>query len=156
MERYLHKLHLQSWEEKQFVDSNDTQAKEKSQCADSKILLQLWWRQLYCTGWWWALCLCTEHLLFSVLHLVPGLGSAGCSGFTSWNHQSQRIEAMRRMWCAVPGKVQPRQVLSRLCPQGTPPSENSKWQETEVEYGQIELPKAGYMLGFQPGNHGGE
>ena len=24
-----------------FVDSNDTQAKEKSQCADSKILLQL-------------------------------------------------------------------------------------------------------------------
>lgn len=41
MEKYLHKLHLQSWEEKQFVDSNDTQAKEKSQCVDSKILLQL-------------------------------------------------------------------------------------------------------------------
>ena len=156
MEKYMHKMKSQSWEEKQFVDSNDTQAKEKSQCADSKILLQLWLRQLYCAGWWWALYLCTEHLLFSVLHLVPGLGSAGCSGFTSWNHQSQRIEAMHRMWCAVPGKVQPRQVLSRLCPQGTPPSENSKWQETEVEYGQIELPKAGYMLSFQPGNHGSE
>ena len=28
-------------QEKQFVNSNDTQAKEKSQCADSKILLQL-------------------------------------------------------------------------------------------------------------------
>ena len=41
MEKYLHKLHLQSWEEKQFADSNDTQAKERSQCADSKILLQL-------------------------------------------------------------------------------------------------------------------
>ena len=31
MEKYLHKLQPQSWEEKQFVDSNDTQA----------ILLQL-------------------------------------------------------------------------------------------------------------------
>ena len=41
MEKYLHKMQPQSWEEKQFVDSNDTQAKEKSQCADSKILLQL-------------------------------------------------------------------------------------------------------------------
>mgnify|MGYP001080434347 FL=1 len=30
MEKYLHKLQPQSWEEKQFVDSNDTQAKEKS------------------------------------------------------------------------------------------------------------------------------
>ena len=39
METYLHKLHLQSWEEKQLVTSNDTQAKEKSQCANSKILL---------------------------------------------------------------------------------------------------------------------
>ena len=41
MEKYMHKMKPQSWEEKQFVDSNDTQAKEKSQCADSKILLQL-------------------------------------------------------------------------------------------------------------------
>ena len=41
MEKYLHMLQPQSWEEKQFVDSNDTQAKEKSPCADSKILLQL-------------------------------------------------------------------------------------------------------------------
>lgn len=41
MEKYLHMLQPQSWEEKQFVDSNDTQAKEKSQYADSKILLQL-------------------------------------------------------------------------------------------------------------------
>ena len=39
MKKYLHKLQPQSREEKQFVDSNDTQAKEKSQCADSKILL---------------------------------------------------------------------------------------------------------------------
>ena len=39
MEKYLHMLQPQSWEEKQFVDSNDTQAKEKSLCADSKILL---------------------------------------------------------------------------------------------------------------------
>lgn len=39
MEKYLHKLQLKSWEEKQFVDSNDTQAKEKSQCADPKFLL---------------------------------------------------------------------------------------------------------------------
>ena len=39
MEKYLHMLQPQSWEEKQCVDSNDTQAKEKSQCADSKILL---------------------------------------------------------------------------------------------------------------------
>ena len=41
MDKYLHKLQPQSWEEKPFVNSNDTQAKEKSQCADSKILLQL-------------------------------------------------------------------------------------------------------------------
>ena len=41
MEKYLHKLQPQRWEEKPFVNSNDTQAKEKSQCADSKILLQL-------------------------------------------------------------------------------------------------------------------
>ena len=41
MEKYLHKLQPQSWEAKPFVNSNDTQAKEKSQCADSKILLQL-------------------------------------------------------------------------------------------------------------------
>lgn len=41
MEKYLHKLQPQSWEEKQFVNSNDTQAKETSQCADPKILLQL-------------------------------------------------------------------------------------------------------------------
>ena len=45
MEKYLYKLQPQSWEEKQeekqFVDSNDTQAKEKSQCVDPKILLQL-------------------------------------------------------------------------------------------------------------------
>lgn len=41
MEKYMHKMQPQSWEEKQFVDSNDTHAKEKSQCADSKILLQL-------------------------------------------------------------------------------------------------------------------
>ena len=41
MEKYSHKLQPQNWEEKQFVDSNDTQAKEKIQCADSKILLQL-------------------------------------------------------------------------------------------------------------------
>ena len=41
MEKYLHMLQPQSWEEKQFVNSNDTQAKEKSQCAASKILLQL-------------------------------------------------------------------------------------------------------------------
>ena len=41
MEKYLHKMQPRSWEEKQFVDSNDTHAKEKSQCADSKILLQL-------------------------------------------------------------------------------------------------------------------
>lgn len=41
MEKHMHKMKSQSWEEKQFVDSNDTQAKEKSQCADSKILLQL-------------------------------------------------------------------------------------------------------------------
>ena len=156
MEKYLHMLQPQSWEEKQFVDSNDTQAKEKSQCADSKILLQLWRRQLYCAGWWRSMRLCAKHLLFSVLHLVPGLGSAGCSGFTSWNHQSQGIEAMRRMWCAVSGKIQPRQILFQLCPQGTPPSENGKRQETEVEYGQIELLKARYMLGFQPGNHGDE
>lgn len=39
MEKYLHKLQPQSWEEKQFVNSNDAQAKEKSQCANSKILL---------------------------------------------------------------------------------------------------------------------
>lgn len=39
MEKYLHKLQPQSWEEKQFVNSNDTQAKEKRQCADSKNLL---------------------------------------------------------------------------------------------------------------------
>ena len=39
MEKYSHKLQPQNWEEKQFVDSNDTQAKEKSQCAASKILL---------------------------------------------------------------------------------------------------------------------
>ena len=38
MEKYLHKMQPRSWEEKQFVDSNDTQAKEKSQCANSKIL----------------------------------------------------------------------------------------------------------------------
>lgn len=41
MEKYLHKMQPRSWEEKQFVDSNNTHAKEKSQCADSKILLQL-------------------------------------------------------------------------------------------------------------------
>lgn len=41
MEKYLHKLQPRSWEEKQFVDSNDTHAQEKSQCTDSKILLQL-------------------------------------------------------------------------------------------------------------------
>lgn len=41
MKKYLHKLQPQSWKEKQFVDSNDTQAKEKSQCPDSKNLLQL-------------------------------------------------------------------------------------------------------------------
>lgn len=41
MEKYLHKLQPQSRKEKQFVNSNDIQAKEKSQCADSKILLQL-------------------------------------------------------------------------------------------------------------------
>ena len=41
MEKYLYKLQPQSWEEKHFVNSNGTQAKEKSQCADSKILLQL-------------------------------------------------------------------------------------------------------------------
>lgn len=41
MEKHLHKLQPQSWEEKQFVNSNDTQAKERSQCADSQILLQL-------------------------------------------------------------------------------------------------------------------
>ena len=39
MEKYPHKLQPQSWEEKQFVNSNDTQAKEKSPCANSKILL---------------------------------------------------------------------------------------------------------------------
>ena len=39
MEKYMHKLQPQSWEEKQFVNSNDAQAKEKSQCANSKILL---------------------------------------------------------------------------------------------------------------------
>lgn len=39
MEKYLYKLQPQSWEEKQFANSNDTQAKEKSQCVDSKILL---------------------------------------------------------------------------------------------------------------------
>ena len=39
MGKYLYKLQPQSWKEKQFVNSNDTQAKEKSQCADSKILL---------------------------------------------------------------------------------------------------------------------
>lgn len=39
MEKYLHKLQPHSWEENQFVNSNDTQAKEKSQCVDSKILL---------------------------------------------------------------------------------------------------------------------
>lgn len=39
MEKYLHKLQPQSWEEKQFVNSNDAQAKEKSQYANSKILL---------------------------------------------------------------------------------------------------------------------
>lgn len=39
MEKYLHKLQPQSWEEKQFVNSNDTQAEEKRQCADSKNLL---------------------------------------------------------------------------------------------------------------------
>ena len=156
MGKYSYKLQLKSWEEKQFVNSNDTQAKEKSQCADPKILLQLWRRQLPCTGWWRALCLCTEHLLFSVLHLVSGLGLARHSGLMCRNHNAKRVETMRRMWRTVPSKIQPCQVLSRLCPQGTPPSENSKWQETEVEYGQIELPKAGYMLGFQPGNHGGE
>ena len=41
MEKYLHKLQPQSWEEKQFVDSNDTQAKAKMPCADPKILLSL-------------------------------------------------------------------------------------------------------------------
>ena len=41
MEKYLHNLQPQIWDENKFVDSNDTQAKEKSQCADSKILLQL-------------------------------------------------------------------------------------------------------------------
>lgn len=41
MGKYSYKLQLKSWEEKQFVNSNDTQAKEKSQCADPKILLQL-------------------------------------------------------------------------------------------------------------------
>ena len=41
MEKYLHMLQPQKKKKKQFVDSNDTQAKEKSQCADSKILLQL-------------------------------------------------------------------------------------------------------------------
>lgn len=39
MKKHLHKLQPQSWEEKQFVNSNDTQAKEKSQCTDPKILL---------------------------------------------------------------------------------------------------------------------
>ena len=32
MEKYLHKLQPQSWEEKPFVNSNDTQAKENSHC----------------------------------------------------------------------------------------------------------------------------
>ena len=41
MEKYLYKLQPQSWEEKGFVNSNDRQAKEKSQCAASKIFLQL-------------------------------------------------------------------------------------------------------------------
>ena len=39
MEKYLHKLQLQSWKETQFVYSDDTQAKEKSQCTDPKFLL---------------------------------------------------------------------------------------------------------------------
>lgn len=39
MKNYLHKLQPQSWEEKQFVNSNDTRAKEKGQCTDPKILL---------------------------------------------------------------------------------------------------------------------
>ena len=108
MEKYLHKMQPRSWEEKQFVDSNDTQAKEKSQCANSKILLQLWPRQLYRTGRWRTLCLCTKYLLFSVLHLVPGLGSAGRSSFICRDHKTKGVEAMRRMRLAVPGKVQPR------------------------------------------------
>ena len=83
MEKYLYKLQPQSWEEKQFVNSNDTQTKEKSQCAASKILLQLRRRKLYRTGRWRTLCLCTEHLPLSVLHLVPGLGPAWCSCLTS-------------------------------------------------------------------------
>lgn len=41
MGKYSYKLQLKSWEDKPFVYSNDTQAKETSQCADPKILLQL-------------------------------------------------------------------------------------------------------------------
>ena len=41
MEKYLHKMQPRSWEEREFVDSNDAQSKEKGQCVDSKILLQL-------------------------------------------------------------------------------------------------------------------
>lgn len=39
MGKYSYKLQPQGWEEKQFVDSDDTKAKEISQCTAQKILL---------------------------------------------------------------------------------------------------------------------
>ena len=78
--------------------------RRKAKCADSKILLQLWLRQLYCAGWWRALCLCTEHLLFlCVCTWFPGLGSAGCSGFYKLKSPvpkdwSDAQNVVRRFW----------------------------------------------------------
>ena len=51
-------------------------------------------------------CVCVQSI--SVLHLVPGLGSAGRSSFICRDHKTKGVEAMRRMRLAVPGKVQPR------------------------------------------------
>ena len=72
-------------------------------------------------------CVCVQSISYSLC----------CTWFRDWVlpgapalqaeiTSPKGVEAMRRMWYAVSGKIQPRQVLFRLCPQGTPPSENSK------------------------------
>ena len=102
------------------------------------------------------MCLCAEHLIFSLLYLVPECSAAKQSIYVCRDYEAKRQEAMCGMWYNISSKIQSGQVLFRLCLSSASPSENRKRQETEVENGQIRRSKAGYILGLQTSNNGGE
>ena len=143
-------------EEKQFDHSNDTQAKEKSQCTDPKSCCNYDGGNCIRTGRWPALYLCTEHLLFALLHLVSGLVLPGDPALYAEISKPRGLKrcaecgtlfltkSNRAKYCSdCARKVHRRQKTA-----------NDRKRRSRTE--QIGHSQAGYILGFETGNYGGE